>query len=834
MKERILFIDAYDSFSNNIVSLLETNLDVIVTQVKIDTQVKNLSSFLKPYSAIVAGPGPGNPGNHNDIGLIKELWTLPNKDVLPVLGICLGFQSLVLAFGGKVVPLGQARHGIVTRIFANTSEIFDGIEEVQSVQYHSLHGSLGHETLSGIRNSPNLQYLWQAHESCPSLVPLAWETSHPITEHEDTELPQNPTNILMAVKHVSNPFYGIQFHPESICSEPSAAKVILNWWNLVKKWHVEHRRPATVYSELAMHAPELSYIRSLPDPTITPPESRSLTPTSISSSPSPPGSSVASSISEDFDGPGLPAAPSLKYLSMDKEDLTVPELCQLVGSTSGDMIVLDSEMRQMPEVGIYSIIGIVDVDTIKIKYTTGNSYVEIQCGKESIVESLHGGTNFTYLKKFMDEHRVDTDRPSLSPFEGGLMGYITYEACLETIDVHLRSSPSDRPDICFAYVERSIVINHETNKMYVQSIKQDDSNWLKSTYGVLCAARGTRQILLPYIKQQATPIVTNIELPLKETYKGKIRDCKSHIAAGNSYELCLTGQTTVHTTKIPNQAYWPQYLRLRRLNPAPFSAYIRLGALTLLSTSPERFMSWSRPDFHGGISDRMFSTCQFRPIKGTVKKQHCDSQGNLGTVSLAEATKTLSTTKEQAENLMIVDLIRHDLHGVVGSGNVKVKALMSVEEYETVFQLVSVIEGTLETPVYGRTKEENCTVALGLGEAPRRLKQGIDVLAASLPPGSMTGAPKRRSCELLQTIEEHRPRSIYSGVVGYVSVSGDGDFSVVIRSVFKWDRQEEGDLDAWTIGAGGAVTGLSTEEGEWEEMVTKIKSTLGLFVEPDR
>ena len=832
MKERILFIDAYDSFSNNIISLLETNLDVIVTQVKIDTQIQNLSSFLQPYSAVVAGPGPGNPANHKDIGLIKELWALPDKDVLPVLGICLGFQSLVLAFGGKVVPLSHARHGVVTCISANPLEIFDGIEEVYSVQYHSLHGSIGHEDLSGSDHSTNFRYLWQSHESCPFLIPLAWEINNPITHCDDTELSQNPTHILMAVKHVSKPFYGIQFHPESICSETSAAKVILNWWNLVKKWHAEHRSTATEYFKPDIYAPEPSYMPTLQESTVTPTESRSLTPTSISSSLSQPDSSLASSVSEDFDSPSLPAAVILNYLSLDKKDLAVPEVCQLVTSTCGEMIVLDSEMRQMPEVGIYSIIGIVDVDTIKIKYTTGNSYVEIQSGKASVAESLNGDTIFTYLKNFMDERRVDTNHSSLSPFLGGLMGYITYEACLETIDVHSRNGPSDRPDLCFAYVERSIVISHEASKIYVQSIKLDDSDWLTSTYETLCATRGTKKIDCRQTKLQAAPIVMNIEKPVKEMYKARIRGCKSQIAAGNSYELCLTGQTTVHTSKILDQACWPQYLRLRRLNPAPFSAYIRLGPLTLLSTSPERFMLWSCPRLSNSTTDSLISTCQFRPIKGTVKKQYYDSQGNLRTLNLAEATKILSTTKEQAENLMIVDLIRHDLHGVVGSGNVEVKALMAVEEYETVFQLVSVIEGSLGTPAYGRTKKENYKVALLSSEEPWRAKQGIDVLAASLPPGSMTGAPKRRSCEILQGIEEHRPRSIYSGVVGYMSVSGGGDFSVVIRSVFKWDRKE-GDLDEWKIGAGGAVTGLSTEEGEWEEMVTKMRSTLGLFAEPD-
>ena len=195
-------------------------------------------------------------------------------------------------------------------------------------------------------------------------------------------------------------------------------------------------------------------------------------------------------------------------------------------------------------------------------------------------------------------------------------------------------------------------------------------------------------------------------------------------------------------------------------------------------------------------------------------------------MSKAEAKRLLSVEKERAENLMIVDLIRHDLYNVVSAWDVEVKALMAVEEYETVYQLVSVIEGKL-------FKTLQPTFAAMPGSHTRRYsnKTGIDVLAASLPPGSMTGAPKLRSCQILQDVEKHQPRSIYSGVLGYMCVSGKGDFSVVIRSVFKWDdSSDRAREEHWRIGAGGAVTGLSTEDGEWEEMLAKLKSTLGGFV----
>ena len=159
---------------------------------------------------------------------------------------------------------------------------------------------------------------------------------------------------------------------------------------------------------------------------------------------------------------------------------------------------------------------------------------------------------------------------------------------------------------------------------------------------------------------------------------------------------------------------------------------------------------------------------------------------------------------------MVVDPIRHDLYRLCQS--IRVKKLMVVEDYESVFQLVSVIEGWIRQPRSPTTADVS----------------GIACLAASLPPGSMTGAPKKRSCQLLREIENSRPRSVYSGVLGYMCVSGKGDFSVVIRSVYRWDEREESH-ETWNIGAGGAVTTLSTEDGEWNEMLTKLRSTYRLF-----
>ena len=106
---RILFIDAYDSFSNNIIALLETNLHAEITKIVIDSNVANLSVFLKPFASVICEPGPGHPGNGADVGIIKDIWKNESSDMVPVLGICVGFQSLVLEFGGRVQRFSYGR-----------------------------------------------------------------------------------------------------------------------------------------------------------------------------------------------------------------------------------------------------------------------------------------------------------------------------------------------------------------------------------------------------------------------------------------------------------------------------------------------------------------------------------------------------------------------------------------------------------------------------------------------------------------------------------------------------------------------------------------------------
>ena len=844
IKPRILFLDAYDSFSHNIIAVLKAQCNVQVTKAYINDDIPNLHDFLTSFTAVVCGPGPGHPSCSQDVGLFKEIWALPDDKVLPVLGICLGFQSLAYEFGASVVCLPQPRHGIRTCVTSASTSIFEGLPELHAVQYHSLHAVIHQETH---KDSTDVGF-WQPSMLCPQIRPLAWDFGG--QPGMDERFRTNPHSVLMAIEHIDKPFYGVQFHPESVCSDSNAQQIISNWWQKALEWSRYNRlhkpkagdglvsdqfapqlgvnwwldcnHPARLdindlagLDHIAPHENESGFESSS-----TGSMTHSNTP--ITAERGETSSSTNSSTSSAIK-PTLPSStqeyyPKLVSKSLPAGTLTIPAICKALDIFGDEIVILDSEMRQLPQLGESSIIGLVLPHTKKLKYSIDTKRMSLQyAGKEELIDlDARGGDVFSYIKAFMSDHAMVTENDRA--FCGGLMGYITYEACLETIGVPAPTSPG-RPDICFAFVEQSILIDHKQHVVHIQCLQLDDkdfqvNDWVAATTATLetlskndnSSAFDTEPLALPVI--QTKP-------PKESEYRAKIAQCQRNIGAGNSYELCLTDQTSISlAADIPS---WDMYCRLRCLNPAPFAGYVRLSPLTLLSTSPERFMNWSSFQMTSpplvSMEPEMVSTCQFRPIKGTVRKKQIKPDGSTHRVTRQEAEEILKTQKEQAENLMIVDLIRHDLCNVCH--DVSVERLMVIEEYESVYQLVSVVQGKLFKPLHS------------LQMSPNKIS-GIDCLAVSLPPGSMTGAPKRRTCELLGEIEG-RPRSVYSGLLGYMCVSGKGDFSVVIRSMYKWD-DENSDNVTWKIGAGGAVTSLSTEEGEWEEMLTKLQSTYRLFV----
>ncbi|KAG8626099.1 hypothetical protein KVT40_006500 [Elsinoe batatas] len=808
-RPRLLFLDAYDSFTNNIIALLRSSLQARVTVIKIDdprflhAADSVFYSFLRRFDGVVAGPGPGDPHNSADIGLIEKLWHLPDTICLPILGICLGFQSLVLAFGGTVVRLREPRHGVIRSVEHRGTSLFENIGEIRATQYHSLHGRLGHDL-------KDLESLWKSSPKSSELQPMAWDLS---------DADNGP--VLMAVRHSSKPLWGVQYHPESICTNAGGAQVVENWWRESEQWRRRTMKPGD--GRRSSTGLDSGYVTDTDSTPSTPgvAEDSGLFPGDPTSREQERRQESKTQPSSDVGHSGTTVR--WKHLDWSGDLDILPSFCELLrGDTDQNPLLLESGIKGgqpvRAETGRFSVLGIVEEGMETLKYWSSARRFERRANGKMEVDNCDVAEAFDKLRTYVSVRKA-AGGPVEVPFWGGLVGYISYEAGLETIVVEPSSEEVDFADICFVFVRRTLVMDHVKKRIYVLDISED-ARWLDDMFGridTLIADMKERHASFGSTPERAWK--SAVCRPEETNYCEKVAVCQSHIRAGDSYELCLTDQSTLsfEGERHPVPDCWELYSHLRLSNPAPFGAFLDFEDVSILSSSPERFLSWSREGL-----------CEFRPIKGTVSK------GSGMTKEKAE--EILKSEKEQAENLMIVDLIRHDLNGVVGlsGGSSKVPKLMQVEEYATVFQLVSVIRGQLGSPgvleaAVSNAKEDVAGMhqllptSLGLdsrdglcGDPKRvqeRLLTGVDVLHASLPPGSMTGAPKKRSCELLKEIEGGR-RRIYSGVLGYLDVGGGGDFSVVIRSAIRY-------RDGWRIGAGGAVTGLSDPLAEFQEMMGK-------------
>lgn len=256
-------------------------------------------------------------------------------------------------------------------------------------------------------------------------------------------------------------------------------------------------------------------------------------------------------------------------------------------------------------------------------------------------------------------------------------------------------------------------------------------------------------------------------------YAALIEDCREQIRQGNAYQLCLTTRFEVEASVDALAAY----RRLRRGVSAHHGGFVRIAGRTLLSASPEQFLEVDR------------GRVRTHPIKGT-RPRSADAAVDS---ALAEELRT--DVKERAENVMIVDLMRNDLSRICRTGTVTVERLFDVESYPAVHQLVSTVAGQL-------------LPGLPLAE----------LLAASFPAGSMTGAPKLSAMSILRRLEG-APRGLFAGCFGWVSPEGDLDLAMVIRSIVV-DRERA------YVGAGGGITWLSRPSDEVAEVVVKARGPL--------
>jgi para-aminobenzoate synthetase len=369
--------------------------------------------------------------------------------------------------------------------------------------------------------------------------------------------------------------------------------------------------------------------------------------------------------------------------------------------------------------------------------------------------------------------RLRADAPELPfDFTCGFAGYLGYELKAECGGTLMHRSPL--PDAALAFCDRLIAFDHDEHRVHLLALAD------ATHAGAAEAWLATTERRLEGLAQPA-PLAPAIAGALsfaaregRDAYLANIDACLHEIVEGETYEVCLTTQLHSDGAIDPLAAY----RALRARNPAPHAALLRLGDVSVLSSSPERFLRVDR--------ERIVES---KPIKGTAPRAAHPAEDAYRAAALR------ADDKSRAENLMIVDLVRNDLGRVCALGSVEVPALMAVESYATVHQLVTTVRGRLRDDA-----------------------SAIDCIRAAFPGGSMTGAPKLRTMEIIDRLEAGS-RGVYSGALGFLSVNGTADLSIVIRTLVA-------SRHGLQIGAGGAIVAASDPEAEHEEMLLKARAVL--------
>ncbi len=680
---KTLLIDNYDSFTYNLFQLLaEANGDepIVVRNDAADwAELERLE-----FDNVVVSPGPGSPDHDGDFGVCAEAI---EKAQVPLLGVCLGHQGLSWVHGGRVVGAPEVMHGRLSAVLHDGSPLFAGIpREFQAVRYHSL---------------------------C---------VEQPLP-HDLEPIARTSDGVLMAVAHRSRPQWGVQFHPESICTE-YGRQLLANFGDLTREFAAGGAaRPRAAAAEAA-------------------PERRQV------------------------------AGRARLVLSVKRLDTLYDSeraFVHLYGE-SETAFWLDSSKVERAR---FSFMGDAAGPLgAAISYDVGDGELRIERAGETEVlnESI-----FDYLSREMRRMRYLSDDLPFD-FNCGFVGYFGYElkADCEGNDAHR----STMPDAAFVFADRLIVFDHLEQCTYVLCVTESDGveegeRWLAETGLRLASLQPLTAPAWDGSEREGEPVPFRLSRSHGQ-YLEDIATCKQRLTEGETYEICLTNKITADVAAEP----LPLYRTLRRVNPAPFSAYLRFGARAVLSSSPERFLSVGR--------DRWVEA---KPIKGTCPRGETPAED----VRLAEELRT--GEKNRAENLMIADLLRNDLGVVCEVGTVHVPDLMHIESYETVHQLVSTVRGLLREDV----------------EPP-------DCIRACFPGGSMTGAPKKRTMEIIDELEGEA-RGVYSGAIGYLGLSGGCDLNIVIRTIVVEEEKA-------TLGVGGAIVMQSDAEDEYQETLLKARAPM--------
>ncbi len=670
---RVLLVDNHDSYTYNLFQLIASTYEVEPVVITNDDPAWD-ELDLGRFDAVVLSPGPGRPQTAQDVGRVPELL---RSCGLPVLGVCLGHQLLAWLAGADVVGAPAPRHGHLERVTHDGRGLFEGVpQQFTGVRYHSL----------------------CVAEPLPAeLEATAWGAD----------------GVIMALRHRDRPWWGVQFHPESIATE-HGAQLLVNFRRLV--------RPADASSgDRSGHV----------------------------------GRSVHTRCHDRAVDTGHAFTTAF------------------AGSTHA--FWLDSS-RVEPGLSRWSFLGDAGGPCGEVLTAiAGAGRVDVRDGDGRATSEP--GSIFDVLRDRLAGRAPAGDAAVPFDLAGGYVGYFGYEMKSECGSPNRHSASV--PDAQWMTASRMIAVDHQGDRSWVMALCDGSPDscgladrWISTVTPAVAEAVGDPPPAPVAEKDTIAPEMWFDRS--REHYLNDIAECHRSLRAGESYEICLTGEAELPFHGSPLDTY----RRLRVANPAPYSAYLRLGELHLMCSSPERFLKID--------TDR---TVESKPIKGTAPRGADPEHDERLCHELTTSTKT------RAENLMITDLVRNDLGQVCEVDSVVVPKLMHVESYATVHQLVSTIRGKL--------RDDVCAV---------------DAVRACFPGGSMTGAPKERTMEIIEKLED-RARGVYSGTLGYFGFGGSADLNIVIRTaVVQGERL--------TIGAGGAIVIDSDAEEEYAEMLVKASASL--------
>ncbi|KAF9182928.1 Protein phosphatase PP2A regulatory subunit B [Haplosporangium sp. Z 11] len=1010
---RTLIIDNYDSYTFNLLQLFDQDqLDNVVVIHNDQVAWSQFEQDVLPYfDQIILSPGPGRPERAQDFGICTQILKTSH---IPIFGVCLGHQGIGWTHGAKITYGPEPVHGQIAHIKHENAGLFEGIpQEFEAVRYHSL--------------------VIQEQDLPPDLIPTAWCHSFPLIPANNlgTENVVTISNTdralgsksIMGVRHKTLPHHGVQFHPESICTQ-YGKQMMGNFFKIACEFYVDQDRTHHMQM-IPDHIRRLSVVPTKPpldkNPSIlrhqaqkNPANPYNLFIHALDPTIFPEPEAVFSSLF--LTGPRSKAAswwldsarqphPMSRFSFMGGMET---RCCHDQGTTRGQRVPGASQ-------------AVIQYSTLHkeirvhryMAQSEGTDVKQIHLGRTVPGKDVTPTTFWDWISHVMgDFSKENIETTVIGPsgeqrdfeevpfdFFAGMIGYLGYEMKRESLEGYQtpieqqchcpahsgtkRACTCDclrRPDASFVLATQAVVFDHVERRIYVLGIvnnqperSQEDigepvgfnsrescENWIQNvTRSIVYLAnnrspyttiRRKSAVALPmqngskgepYLVKQRHRRQSSVGLlsPFKvdvteEDYLKAIQDSLDYIHEGESYELCLTTQfrakIPLYTQQSParqdgkdqdqsqstGDPAFDLYRILRKLNPAPFSAFLSvptaldgedkidevIGKLVILSSSPERFLKIGKKPsdeaMRAGDESSTSRTVEMKPIKGTVavakgcfckedegcgvdgqddgdssehtdedevededeemKNNHEKSHMTMRTAGIADDERRRSiidrcaearrrenqsridslskNIKERAENLMIVDLIRNDLAHVCTSKSVRVPYLMHVESYETVHQLVTTVRGELFDHV-----------------------DNTQAVRACFPPGSMTGAPKLRSVQLLDSLEHHVTRGVYSGCLGYIGIPAvaaatfsktkEGvqpkvrsavDLAVVIRTaVLTIDPSEDKEASTTvvggtslvhttylSVGAGGALTILSDANEEWREVLLKSRSVV--------